>query len=393
MTDIVILKDSKSNPFYPKTHTSAVAGLNDRLSEYDNRMTNVELSNLVVNPLKWKGGNASAFGRKQYSDIYYDANKLNLNTLTIPLQISAVDASDSNPVITDYSYNEAWEAIPKAKRDGYRVILEPYPFIANGTIAETDWIPSDIEQWFSVWGQHLKNLAATCEENGVDGLYIASNLVHMESFTDKWEALISEVRTVYTGKILYRTNYWITASWAPDYVEAYENKLNNALFGLVDVIAIAAYFELTDNKSPSVDEFIDAIYSVPLYGRGQNIFDEIKAFHDKWDKPIFFGELGIPPYSNSPQQPHNAFGDLGEYNESIQSNWFEAWVRVFQTQEWWLGYSIYTIADEKSVYNVMGRKAETVIRGQSLGGQQYSMNEVINQLNELKKQLDELKNK
>ena len=81
-------------------------------------------------------------------------------------------------------------------------------------------------------------------------------------------------------------------------------------------------------------------------------FDEIKAFHDKWDKPIF-GELGIPPYSNSPEQPHNAFGDLGEYNESIQSNWFEAWVRAFQTQEWWLGYSIYTIADEKSVYNVM----------------------------------------
>ncbi|MED4846262.1 glycoside hydrolase family 113, partial [Bacillus atrophaeus] len=190
----------------------------------------VELSNLVVNPLKWKGGNASAFGRKQYADIYHDANKLNLNTLTIPLQIAAADASDSNPVITDYSYNEAWEAIPKAKRDGYRVILEPYPYISNGTVAETDWTPTDIEQWFSVWGRHLKNLAATCEENAVDGLYIASNLVHMESFTDKWKALISDVRAVYTGEILYRTNYWVTASWAPDYVEAYENKLNNALF-------------------------------------------------------------------------------------------------------------------------------------------------------------------
>ena len=46
---------------------------------------------------------------KQYADIYHDASKLNLNTLTIPLQIAAADASDSNPVITDYSYNEAWE--------------------------------------------------------------------------------------------------------------------------------------------------------------------------------------------------------------------------------------------------------------------------------------------
>lgn len=133
----------------------------------------------------------------------------------------------------------------------------------------------------------------------------------MEDSTEKWKSVITSLRSLFSGKILYRTNYWVTANWAPETIVAYNKKLNNPLFGLVDIIAIATYFELTDNRNPSVDQLIDAIYSVPLYGRGQNIFKEIKAFYDKWNKPIFFGELGIPPYSNSPEQPHNAFGDLG----------------------------------------------------------------------------------
>uniref|UniRef100_UPI00406C3942 glycoside hydrolase family 113 n=1 Tax=Bacillus sp. FSL R5-0443 TaxID=2975302 RepID=UPI00406C3942 len=322
----------------------------------------------MVNPLKWKGGNVSAFGRKYYSDVSNDSTVLNLNTVTIPILINAVDASDSNPTVVDYTYNEAWDMIPKLKNDGYNVILEPYPFIANGTIAETDWMPSDLDQWFAAWNNILQDFAKKCEQFKLDGLYIASNLVHMEDSTEKWKSVITGIRSLFSGKLLYRTNYWVTADWAPETIAAYNKKLNNPIFGLVDIIAIAAYFELTDNRNPSIDQLIDAIYSVPLYGRGQNIFKEIKAFYDKWNKPIFFGELGIPPYSNSPEQPHNAFGDLGEYNESIQANWFEAWIRVFQAQDWWQGYSVYAISDEKSVYNVIGKKAESIIRGQTLGG-------------------------
>ncbi|MED1018622.1 glycoside hydrolase family 113 [Bacillus atrophaeus] len=313
--------------------------------------------------------------------------------MTIPLQIAAKGISDSSPTITDYSYNEAWEAIPKAKKDGYNVILEPYPFIANGTIAETDWNPSDINQWFIVWGNHLKELAAKCEQNNVDGIYIASNLVHLEDYTDKWKTLIADVRKVYNGKILYRTNYWATADWAPETIVAYNKKLNNPIFGIVDIIAIGAYFELTDNRNPTVDQLIDAIYSVPLYGRGQNIFKEIKAFNDKWNKPILFGELGIPPYSNSPEQPHNAFGELGEYNESIQANWFEAWIRVFQAQDWWQGYSVYAISDEKSVYNIIGKEAESIIRGQTLGGKENTFTYLISTLKHLEKRIEALESK
>ncbi|MCY8988113.1 glycoside hydrolase family 113 [Bacillus atrophaeus] len=372
---------------------TTAAQVDSKLSDYDNRILNIELNSLLVNPLKWKGGNVSAFGRKQYADIYHNASKLNLNTVTIPLQIAAKGISDSSPTITDYSYNEAWEAIPKAKKDGYNVILEPYPFIANGTIAETDWNPSDINQWFIVWGNHLKELAAKCEQNNVDGIYIASNLVHLEDYTDKWKTLIADVRKVYNGKILYRTNYWATADWAPETIVAYNKKLNNPIFGIVDIIAIAAYFELTDNRNPTVDQLIDAIYSVPLYGRGQNIFKEIKAFNDKWNKPIFFGELGIPPYSNSPEQPHNAFGDLGEYNELIQANWFEAWIRVFQAQDWWQGYSVYAISDEKSVYNVIDKKAESIIRGQTLGGKENTITYLLSTVNQLEKRIETLESK
>ncbi|KYC94814.1 DUF7359 domain-containing protein [Bacillus amyloliquefaciens] len=369
---------------------TTAAQVDTKLSDYDSRVQNIELNNLLVNPLKWKGGNVSAFGRKYYADVSYDSTVLNLNTITIPILINAVDASDSNPTVVDYTYNEAWDMIPKLKNDGYNIILEPYPFIANGTIAETDWTPSDLDQWFATWNNILQDFAKKCEQFKLDGLYIASNLVHLEDSTEKWKSVITGLRSLFSGKILYRTNYWVTADWAPETIVAYNKKLNNPLFGLVDIIAIAAYFELTDNRNPSVDQLIDAIYSVPLYGRGQNIFKEIKAFYDKWNKPIFFGELGIPPYSNSPEQPHNAFGDLGEYNESIQANWFEAWVRVFQAQDWWQGYSVYVISDEKSVYNVIGKKAESIIRGQTLGGTKgrlQSLEERVAHLEELLKSI------
>ncbi len=369
---------------------TTAAQVDTKLSDYDSRVQNIELNNLLVNPLKWKGGNVSAFGRKYYADVSYDSTVLNLNTITIPILINAVDASDSNPTVVDYTYNEAWDMIPKLKNDGYNIILEPYPFIANGTIAETDWAPSDLDQWFVAWNNILQDFAKKCEQFKLDGLYIASNLVHMEDSTEKWKSVITSVRSLFSGKMLYRTNYWVTADWAPETIAAYNKKLNNPLFGLVDIIAIAAYFELTDNRNPSVDQLIDAIYSVPLYGRGQNIFKEIKAFYDKWNKPIFFGELGIPPYSNSPEQPHNAFGDLGEYNESIQANWFEAWVRVFQAQDWWQGYSVYAISDEKSVYNVIDKKAESIIRGQTLGGTKgrlQSLEERVAHLEELLKSI------
>ena len=242
----------------------------------------------MVNPNKWKSGNVSVFGRKTFSDVYNAINKLNINTVTYPILIEAVDENDSNPVINQESYDEAKEVVPQLIEKGYKVIIEPYPYIAEGTVVETDWNPTDVDLWFTNWNNELTDIATFADSINAKGLYIASNLIQLESYIDKWTTVIENVRKAFSGNVIYRTNWWITASWAPELIDAYEAKLNNPIFGLVDVIAIASYFELTDNENATVEELIANIYHVSLYDRGQNIYQEIKNFYDKWNKANIF---------------------------------------------------------------------------------------------------------
>ena len=112
------------------------------------------------------------------------------------------------------------------------------------------------------------------------------------------------------------------------------------------------------------------LYSTELYARNQDIVTEVQNFYTKWNKPIFFGELGIPPYSNAASKPYQTDMDsTATYNESVQANWFDAWYTVFEQFSWWLGYSIFTIADSTSPYNPYGKQAASIIRMQTFGGE------------------------
>lgn len=187
--------------------------------------------------------------------------------------------------------------------------------------------------------------------------------MELPEYSSKWKSLIADVRKVYSGNIIYRTNKWITATWEPSLTTQYQkNKRDNPIWGMVDIISIACYFEVTDTKNPSVDELTSGIRNVPYLSRGQNIFDEIKQIHDKWNKPIMFGELGIPPFDGSASHPYDAVMTDGEKkSDSIQSNWFEAWYKVFAPQEWFLGFSIFCVADESSNYNINNKKTASFL--------------------------------
>ncbi|AEO93916.1 gp673 [Bacillus phage G] len=314
--------------------------------------TEIDAKNYIINPNKWKGASVSVFGTYTFDSIYQSVKDLNVNILTIPVNVEAVSLTDSEPKINQAQFTKVKDVVARLLEKGIRVILEPFPLIGEGKLVETEWNPSDPNLWFTHWGNALKELAQYSQENNLEALYIASNFTHMEQHITKWESLISDVRAIYNGKILYRTSWWITASWAPETVTAYQAKLNNPIYGLVDVISIAAYFELTDNSDASVDDLIANIYSVSLFGRGQNVFQEIKNFNDKWNKPIFFGELGIAPYKTAYSQPWQFQFDGALYDEKIQSRWFDAFYQVFHKEDWFKGFSIFAVDDETSEYKI-----------------------------------------
>jgi hypothetical protein len=286
-----------------------------------------------------------------------DMNKFQLNTLNIPVRIDVDNISSSNMIVDKTSEKKAIDLIKQLKNTNtnMNVILEPYPWIAQGTKAETEWKPDNMNAFFLNWKTNvLKTLITDIAiPYNVTALNIGSNLVNMESEENNWCDTIDYVRTYYKGLVTYRTNKWDTASWAPDSIAAYNNKLNNKLFSKVDFISIAAYFELTNNPTNTVESLVSAIENSKILINGQvrhqNIKQEIKNFYDKWNKPIFFGELGFPKFDYASYEPWNPNPYKNNtINNVEQANCFEAYRREFENEPWFLGFSVFAIGEQSN---------------------------------------------
>lgn len=320
---------------------------------------------------KMKGGNVTVFESKTADEIDAHAKKLGLNSITYPIKVMVQDAQSNSMDFDNESLLNGTEIIKELTKRGYQIIIEPYPYIASGTIAETEWNPTNKSAWFDNWKKIVEKVAEIATE--VNGkYYVASNFVKLESESEEWVNLIQYLKGKYTAKLIYRTNWWVTASWAPETVTAYNAKLNNPLFAEVDEIAIAGYFELTDEDVPSVETLKKAIKNVPLFGRGQNIYQEIKAFNTKWNKPIFFGELGIAPFKKAGATPWKYEYSEIYYDEQVQSNWYQAWYETFRNDDWFKGFSVFVIATKNNMFSVTEMGEKTLKTMNSIGAGRYT---------------------
>lgn len=364
----LVERDNLSNNIEQALHDT-ITNTNDLINATNNNFSKFASSSTVLIPSAIKGGNVSAFGDMNYSEIQNEGQALNLNTITVSLLVRCESATSSTLTVTDDDWNKVKADVTALKQRGFKILIQPYPYIADGSVAEVDWNPTDKVTWFSQYETIINQIAQYAQSENLYGMYVATNLVHMEEFETDWIRIIQNVKKVYQGKVFFRTNWWKTASWAPETVQAYQATLNRKFWQYVDVIAIAAYFEVTDEQNPSSETLQKELHSTEIYGRNQDIVSEIKAFNDKWHKPIFFGELGLPPYSNAPSKPYdNQMDKTSKYSEVVQSNWFDAWYTVFSQYDWWLGYSIFEIGSNSS-YNPYGKMASSTIRMQVFGGE------------------------
>ncbi|WP_051541194.1 glycoside hydrolase family 113 [Caldalkalibacillus mannanilyticus] len=281
-----------------------------------------------------KAGNLYLPKVNQIPLIISNAKKLGLNALNVPVIIDFSDYDISQPVLNLDSKTTAMSIIHALHKEGLKTILEPYPLVRGGEGSETGIVPKDVELFFVTWRSILREIVHDIAQPlQVYALNTSSNLVHLESYSDEWIGLFREIKKIYSGLVTYRTNWWVTAVWdtgSGSTTEAYQQKMNNPLFSSsdLDFISISAYFELTERALPSVTQLMEDLDASTIYSRGQNIFAEIKAFYDKWNKPIFFGELGAPSREYAAFQPWNAEPSSVE-SEIAQANLIEAYRRKF----------------------------------------------------------------
>lgn len=310
-------------------------------------------------PASVKGGNVSAWNMNNVAKVFDDAKRLGLNTITVPVRVKMVLATSVNVTIDAASLAFAKSIV--ATNDTYSYIIEPYPWISGGNVAETLLNPSDKRAWFASYQTALLTLAK--EFPTASGMYVASNLINVESESASWIALMNAVRAVFRGKIIYRTQWWATAPWAPETMDAYKAKLENPLFGVTDVIAIAAYFEVTDLPNPTTAQIKAALRETNVFERKQDIYTEIMAFQTKWKKPIFLGELSCPAVNLAAKNPWNPAVSTVS-NSEIQKNYLTAYLETFAAPAAkFMGFSLFTIGHPTPTpYELMPSAAE-YIRG------------------------------
>jgi hypothetical protein len=316
-----------------------------------------------VKHTKVKSGSVAAFLDMSIEATVKAVDDLGLNAVVVPVDIDIASATTHEMSVNQAHKAKMIELIIELRKRNVEIILEPYPLIAEGTIPETDYNPTDVNGFFWNWKtialqELIEDIAIPYQ---VEALFIASNFVHLEQYTEYWQLTVNDVRSKYTGEITYRTNWWITATWAPETITAYEEKLNNPIFGMVDFISIAAYFELSEKNSPTTSDLIADLRSSSKFGRNQNIYQEVKRFHEVWGKPVFFGELGFTSYELTTSEPWNTNPSTVE-SEVIQNSAYTAYKEVFADEPWFMGFSIYSIGMPSSNYSVIDKLAEITIR-------------------------------
>lgn len=282
----------------------------------------------------------------EIEQVLEDIEKLNVNTVNVPIAIEIPNINSNEIKILDYSKTRAIELIKILNKKDIRVILEPFPWISNGSEYETEYNPNDKEEFFKEWKNILNILIDDiANKYEVYAVIVGSNFTMLEMYEDNWCEVIEFVKYRYSGLVTYKTSWWYSATWDEESINNYNKKLNNKLFSKVDFISIAAYFELSDKKENTVEELVDCLSYTKVHNRGQNVVEEIHNFYKKHNKPIYFGELGFPRRDYASTHPWDS-NVSNIVNDKEQARCFQAYKEVFENKEYIKGISIFALGNK-----------------------------------------------
>ncbi len=269
-------------------------------------VTESEIDALVINQINWIS--QTPFGWQR------DANTSTLNT---------------NFTSDRIWWGESDEGISKttqlALKAGIKTMLKPHLWVRNGwpgdivMKSDTAW-----QHWFDNYEKFIIHYAELAEKNKIQILCIGTELQKTTPREKEWRSLISKIRSVYSGQLIYAANFH----------EEYEHiKFWDAL----DYIGVQAYFSLADKKDATLQELIQN-WKEPMAA--------IERVHKKYNKPVMFTEIGyrndahaaIEPWSwprNMKDIPVSEEAQALCYQAFFQSVWNKNWLTGVYFWKWY----------------------------------------------------------
>ncbi len=207
--------------------------------------------------------------------------------------------------------------IETLKKEDIKIMMKPQIWVWRGEFTGLIKMKSEVEwqQLENTYSSFILEYAQVAQDTHVELFCIGTEL---EAFVvnrpDFWKELISKLRTVYKGKLTYAAN-WNEFTKVP-------------FWDQMDYIGIDAYFPLSDEQTPSVQDCKDG---------WQPYKKEIKTYSERFNKPILFTEFGYRSIDFTAKAPWQTDRDIGFVNLEAQLYATHALFDEFWNEDWFAG--------------------------------------------------------
>lgn len=242
----------------------------------------------------------------------------------------------------------------RARERGLATILMPIVLLADPGPEEWRGLidPEDPDGWWTAYAGVIDRFVALAARAPVDCLVVGSELNALEEDLDRWARLVTRVRRGYDGTLAYSANW-----------DRFDRV---ALWPLVDVLGVSAYFELARDEPDAPIDRLVAAWEAPR----RALLDAARGAQ----RPLLLTEIGYPALPWATAHPWNYVAPPGQRADAAAqargwSAFFAAWREPLADADApMLGVCGYRWdpyraggADDLG-YGVAGRPAEAIIR-------------------------------
>lgn len=230
---------------------------------------------------------------------------------------------------TSLGYEKSWQwwgetrkgirkSAQLAKQEGLQIMLKPQVYVPGSWIGNVDFETD--KEWLA-WEQSYRSYLMAMVDLAIEeeiamicvGTEINFSMEKRESF---WRELIRDIRSKYTGKIVYSAN-WDSYRDVP-------------VWDLLDFVGISAYFPLSKTGTPTQRE---------LLRKWRPIIHKLGMYSKKVNRPILFTEFGYLSVDGCAYKAWELEKEVHQLNlnEQAQANAIDALFMAHWNQDYWAG--------------------------------------------------------
>ena len=261
-------------------------------------------------------------GREAYNKMI---NRINMSHVMVNVFVR----TSNNVASADFSkINDISYMINQIHNSGKKVLLR---------VMHTPWNynPTDSTLWWQSFSEASLRWANYAQQNNVESIMISNEMKNIENNTSMWQSLITATRNIYSGQLIYETNWW--QPYTP--TDNTQQKLDTTWFNKLDALAISAYWPMSDGRlNPSVS------YMRSMWDdyQGESVIDMMEELGGYHNVPLIC-TVGLASVQGASKTPYTyTFNSNDVYSELEQSNYYQAVHEKLGegTKSRWVGYAV-----------------------------------------------------